>query len=157
MYSTDNEGKSAIAERFIRSLKNKIYKNMTSISKNVYINKLEETVNKYNNTYQRTIKAKPVNVKTSKYIGSSKDINDKDPKFKIAHIVRISKYKNNFAKGYVPNWSEEVFVIKKLNNTVPCTYVISDLKGKETVGTFHKKEMKKANQKEFRVEKLINR
>ena len=109
----------------------------------MYINKLEETVNKYNNTYQRTIKAIPVNVKTSKYIDSIKDINDKDPKFKIGHIVRISKHKNNFAKGYVPNWSEEVFVIKKLNNTVPCTYVISDLKGKETVGAFHEKEMKK--------------
>ena len=86
---------------------------------------------------------KPVDVKSNTYIDSSKEINNKDPKFKIGDIVRISKYKNIFAKGYVPNWSEEVFVIKKLNNTVPCTYVISDLKGKETVGAFHEKEMKK--------------
>ena len=87
---------------------------MTSISKNVYIDKLDDIVNKYNNTYHSTIKMKPVDVKSNTYIDSSKEINDKDPKFKIGDIVRISKYKNIFAKGYVPNWSEEVFVIKKL-------------------------------------------
>ena len=86
---------------------------------------------KYNNAYHNTIKMKPVDVKSSTYIDSSKEINDKDPKFKIGDIVRISKYKNIFAKGYVPNWSEEVFVIKKVKNTVLWTYVISDLKGEE--------------------------
>ena len=75
--------------------------------------------------------------KTSTYIESSKKINNKDPKFKIGDIVRISKYKNIFAKGYTPNWSEEVFVIKKVKNTVPWTYIISDLKGEEIVGTFY--------------------
>ena len=113
MYSTHNEGKSVVAERFIRTLKNKIYKYMTSISKNVYIDKLDDIVNKYNNTYHSTIKMKPVDVKSNTYIDSSKEINDKDPKFKIGDIVRISKYKNIFVKDYVPNWSEEVFVIKK--------------------------------------------
>ena len=113
MYSTHNEGKSVIAERFIRALKNKIYKYMTSVSKNVYIDKLEDISNKYNNTYHTTIKMKPVVVKSNTYIDSSKEINDKDPKFKIGDIARISKYKNIFAKGYVPNWSEEVFMIKK--------------------------------------------
>ena len=75
MYSTNNEGKSVVAERFIRTLKNKIYKYMTSISKNVYIDKLDDIVNKYNNTYHSTIKMKPVDVKSSTYIDSSKEIN----------------------------------------------------------------------------------
>ena len=113
MYSTFNEGKSVVTERYIRTLKNKIYKYMTSVSKNVYIDKLDDIVNKYNNTYHSTIKMKPVDVKSSTYIDSSKD-----PKFKIGDFVRISKYKNIFAKGYTPNWSEEVFMIKKVKITV---------------------------------------
>ena len=80
---------------------------------------------------------KPLDIKSSTYVNTSKEINDEDPKFKIGDIVRTSKYKSIFAKGYVPNWSEEVFVIKKVKNTVPGTYVISDLKGKEIVGTFY--------------------
>ena len=143
MYSTHNEGKSVITERFVRKLKNKIDKYMASISKNVYIDKLDYIVNKYNNTYHSIVKMNPVDVKSSTYINSSKEINDKDPKFKIGDIVRISKYKHIFAKGYVPNWSEEAFVIKKVKNTVPWTYAINDLKGKEIVGTFTKKHCKK--------------
>ena len=112
MYSTHNKVKSAIAETFIRTLKNKIYKYMTSVSKNVYIDKLDDIVNEYNNTYHRTIKMKLVDVKLSTYIDSSKESNDKDPKFKIHDIVRISKYKTIFAKGYVPNWSQEIFFQK---------------------------------------------
>ena len=119
MCSAHNEGKSVVAERFIRTLKNKIYKYMTSISKSMYIDRLDDTVNKYNNTYPSTIKMKPVVLKSSTYIDSSKEIDEEDPKFKITDIVRISKYKNIFAKGYVPNWSEEVFVIKKVKSTVP--------------------------------------
>ena len=118
MYSTHNEGKSVVAERFIRTLKTKIYKYMTSISKNVYIDKLDDIVNKYNNTYHSTIKMKPVDVKSNTYIDFNKETNIKDPKFNIGDIIRISKYKNIFAKGYTPNWSEEVFVIKKVKNTV---------------------------------------
>ena len=119
MYSTHNEGKSAVAARFIRTLKSKIYKYMTSISKNVYINKLDYIVDEYNNTYHTTIKMKPIDVKDNKYINTSNEINDKDPKFKVGDRVRISKYKNIFAKGYTPNWSEEVFIITKVKNTVP--------------------------------------
>ena len=111
MYSAHNEGKSVVAERFIRTLKNKIYKYMTSISKNVYIDKIDDIVNKQNNTYHRTIKIKPVDVKPSTYIDSSKEINNEDPKFKTKDIVRISKYKNIFAKGYVSNCSGIYFVI----------------------------------------------
>ena len=118
MYSTHNEGKSA-AERFIRTVKNKIYKFMTSVSKNVYTDILNDIVNEYNNTYHRTIKMKPVDVKDNTYIDFTKDIHGKDPKFKIGDHVRISKYKNIFAKEYTQNWSEEVLVIKEVKNTVP--------------------------------------
>ena len=112
-YSTHNEGKPVAAKRFIRILKMKIYKYMTSISKNVYIDKLDDIFSKYNNSYHSTIKMKPVDVKSSTYIASSKEINNKDPKFKIGDIVRTSKYKNIFVKGYVLNWSEEDFGLKK--------------------------------------------
>ena len=118
MYSTYNEGKFVVAQRFIRISKNKVHKYMTSISRNVYSDKLDDIVHKYNNTYHSTIKMKPVDVKSSTYINSSKEINYKDPKLKIGDIVWISKYKNIFPKGYVPNWSEEFFVITKIKNTV---------------------------------------
>ena len=99
MYSIHNEGKSVVAERFIRTLKTKIYKSMTSISENVYINKLDDIVNEHNNTYHRTIKMKPTDVKDSTYFGSIElRSNDKDPKFKVGDHVRISKYKIIFAK-----------------------------------------------------------
>ena len=94
---------------------------MTSISKHVYIDKLNDIVHKYNNTYHRTIKMKPVDVKSNTYIESSKEINNKDPKFEIGDTVRILDYKNIFVKCYTPNWYEEVFVIKKVKNTVPQT------------------------------------
>ena len=141
MYSTHNEGKSVVAERFIRMLKRKIYKYMISISKNVYFGKLDDIVDEYKNTYQTTIKMKHIDVKDNTYINTSKKINYKDPKFKVGDRVRISKYKNIFAKGYAPNWSEEVFVIKKVKNNVPWTYVINDLNGEEIMGTFYEKEL----------------
>ena len=153
MYSIHSEGKSVIAERFIRTLKTKIYKYMISVSKNVYIDKLDDIVDEYNNTYHRTIKMKPVDVKDNTYIDFKKEVNDKDPKFKVGDHVRISKYKNIFAKGYAPNWSEEVFVVSKIKNTVPWTYVINDLTGEEIIETFYEK----TNQKEFRTEKVTKR
>ena len=107
MYSTNNDGKSVVAGRFIRTLKSKIYKYMTSISKNVYIDKLDDIVDEYNNAYHTTIKMKPIDVKDNTYINNDKETNDKDPKFKVDDRVRISKFKNSFAKGYTPNWSEE--------------------------------------------------
>ena len=128
---------------------------MTSISKNMHIDKLDDIVDEYNNTYHTTIKMKPADVKDNTYINADKEINNKDPKFKVGDHVRISKYKNIFAKGYMPNWSEEVFVIKKVKNTVPWTYVINDLNGEEITGTFYEKELQKSNQEEFRIEKVI--
>ena len=166
MYSIHNKGKSNVAERFIRTLKTKIYKYMTSISKNVYIDKLDDIVNEYNNTYHRASRIKPVDVKDNLYIDSTglhsmelhsaelrstkkhsnKDVNDKNPKFKVGDHVRISKDKNVFAKGYTPNWSEEVFVIKKVKNRVPWTYVINDLNSDKIIGTFYEKELQKTNE-----------
>ena len=112
---------------------------MTLVSKNVHIDKLDDIINKYNNTYHSTIKVKPVDIKPSTYIDSSKEINDKDPKFKISDIVRISKYKNIFAKGYVPSWSEVVFVIKKLKTLFPGHMLLVILKRKKLLTHFTKK------------------
>ena len=114
MCSTYNEGKSVVAERFIRTLKNKIFKHMTAISKNVYFDVLDDIVNKYNNTVHRTIKMKPIDVTSDSYAEYNEDFNKKDSKFKVGDHVRISKYKNIFAKGYTGNWSEEVFVVSEI-------------------------------------------
>ena len=100
-YSTHNKGKSVVVERFIRALKNKIYKCKTSVSKNVYIDKLDDIANKYNNTYHSTIKMKPADVKSNTYIDSSKESNNKDPKFKIGNIVKKSKYKSIFTQIFL--------------------------------------------------------
>ena len=127
MYSTYNEGKSVVAERFIRTLKNKIFKHMTAISKNVYFDVLDDIVNKYNNTVHRTIKMKPIDVTSDSYAEYNEDSNVTKPKFKVGDHVRISKYKNIFAKGYTQNWSEEVFVVSKIKHAILWTYMISDL------------------------------
>ena len=113
LYSTYNEGESVVSERFIRTLKNKIFKHMAAISKNVYFDVLDDIVNKYNNTVHRTIKMKPIDVTDVSYAEYYEDFNKKYPKFKVRDHVRISKYKNIFAKGCAPNLSEEVFLLVK--------------------------------------------
>ena len=112
MYSTHNEGKS------------------------VYTDKLDDILNECNNTYHTPTNMKPVDVKDNPYIDFNKEVNDKYPKFKVGDHVRISKYKNIYAKGYTPNWSKEIFVIKKVKNTVPWRYVINEFNGEEIIGTF---------------------
>ena len=149
MCSTWNEGKSVVAERFIRTLKNKIFMHMTAVSKNVHFDVLDDIVNKYNNTVHRTIKMKPIDVTSDSYAEYNEDSNEKDPKFKVGDRVRISKYKNIFAKGYTQNWSEEVSIISKIKNTVPWTYVISDLNGEKIDWTFYEKE--------FKIQRVIKR
>ena len=101
------------------SLKNKIYKHMIAVSKSVYFDVLDDIVDKYNNTNHSHFKMKPLQIKSYSYAEYNVDYNAKDPKFKIDNLVRITKYKNLFAKGYAPNWSEEDFVIRKIKNTVP--------------------------------------
>ena len=100
---------------------------------------------------------KPIDVMGDSYAKYNEDFNKKYPKFKVGDHVRISKYKNIFAKGYTPNWSEEVFVINKIKNTVPWTYVINDLNGEEIIESFYEKELQKTSQKEFRIEKVLKR
>ena len=116
---------------------------MTSVSENIYIDQLGDIVKKYNNSYHRTIKTKPVDVKSKTYINFNKGTNYKDPKLKAGDYVRISKYKSIFVKGYIPNWFKEVFVIKKVKDTVLWTYLIKYLNGEEIIGFFYKKELQK--------------
>ena len=130
---------------------------MTAVSKNIYIDVLGDIVNKYNNTVHRTIKMKLIDVTSDSYAEYNEDSNVTNPKFKVGDHVRISKYKNIFAKGYTPNWSEEVFVINKIKNTVPWTYAISDLNGEEITGSFYEKELQKTSQEKFRIEKVLKR
>ena len=143
MYSIHNEIKSVAAEDFITSFKNKIYKYMTSISKILYINKLVDIVTKYNTAYHDTITMKHADVKSSTYIDFDKKNNKHGPKFKVADYVRTLKYKNILVNVYFSNWSEQFFVIKKIENIVPCSNVINDLNGEVIVGTFYEKELEK--------------
>ena len=140
MYSTFNEGKSVVAERFIRTLKNKLYKHMTSIGKNVYYDVLDDIVNEYNNTKHSTIKMKPIDVGDNKrvYIDEHKE---KDSRFKVGDRVRMSEFKNIFAEGYTPNWSTVIFIINKINDTVPYTYNLKDSNGEEIMGSFYDREL----------------
>ena len=121
MYSTYNEEKYVVAERSITTIKTKIHKYMTTISKNAYYNVLDNIVNKYNNTVQKTIKTKSIDVTDDSYAEYNEHSNNKNPRFKVGDHVRISKYKNIFVKGYTPNWSQEVFVINEIKNTFTWT------------------------------------
>ena len=145
MYWTHNKRKFVVAAR--------LQKCMTSVSKNAYVDKLDDMVSEYNNIYNRTIKMKPVVVKDNTYVHFKKKVIDEDPKFKVGDHVRISRYKNIFAEGYTPNWSEKVFIISKIKNTVPWINVINDLNDEEIIVTFYEKELQKTDQKEFRTRK----
>ena len=143
MNSTYNEGKSVVAERFIRALKNKLYTHMTVTGKNVYYDVLDDVVNKYNNTkHSSTIKMKPIDVKNNKRVYIDKH-NEKDSRFKVGDRVRISKFKNIFTKGYTPNWSKEIFIVNKINDAVLYMYNIKDLNDEEIIGSFYNRELQK--------------
>ena len=144
MYSTFNEGKSVVTERFIRTLKNKLYKHMTATGKNVYYDVLDDVVNEYNNTKHNTIKMTPIYVKNDDKRVSIDEHNEKDSRFKVGDRVRISNFKNIFAKGYTPNWITEIFIINKVNDTVPYTYNLKDLNGEEIIGSFYDRELQKS-------------
>ena len=130
---------------------------MTSISKNVCVDKLDDKVNQYNNKYHRKIEINPVDVKSNTYINSVKKINNKDPKFKIGDIARISKFKKILQKAMFQISLKKLLLLQKLKILFPGHMLIRDLKGEEIVGTLYEKELQKTNQKEFRVEKVIKR
>ena len=139
MYSTFNEGKSVV----VRTLKNKLYKHMTATGKNAYYGVLDDIVNEYNNTKHSTIKLKPNDVKDDNKRIYIDEYNKKDSRFNVNDRVRISKFKNIFTKGYTPNWSKEIFIINKINDTVPYTYILKDLNGQEIIGNFYDRELQK--------------
>ena len=142
MYSTYNEGKSVVAERFVRTFKNKLHKHRTATAKNIYYNVLDDVVNKYNNTKHSTIKMKPIDVKNNRRVYIDEH-NEKDSKSKVGDRVRISRYKNIFAKGYASNWSSEIFIVDKINDTVPYTYNLKYLNDEEIIGSFYNRESQK--------------
>ena len=137
IYSTYNEGKSVVAERFIRTLKNKLYKHMTATGKNIYYDVLDDVVNEYNNS-----KMKPIDVKKNKRVYIDEH-NEKDSRFKVGDRIRISKFENIFAKVYTPNWRKEIFIVNKINDTVPYTCNIKDLHDEEIIGSFYDRELQK--------------
>ena len=144
MYSTYNEGKSVVAERFIRTLKNKIYKHMTATGWNVYYDVLDDIVNEYDNTKHNTIKMKPKDVENNNKRVYIDEHNEKDSRFKVCDRVRISKFENILAKGNTPNWSREIFIVNKINDTVPYTYNVKDLNDEEIIGSFYDRELQKS-------------
>ena len=152
MYSTYSEGKSVVAERFIRTLKNKLYKYMAATGKNVYYDILDDVVNKYNTTKHSTIKMKPIDVGDNNKRVYVDEHNEKDTtkssssersRSKVGDRVRISKFKNIFAKGYTPNWSKEIFIVDKINDTVPYTHNLKELNDEEIIGSFYNRELQK--------------
>ena len=144
MYCTYNESKSVVAERFIRTLKNKLYKHMTAIRKNVYYDVLDDIVNEYNNTKHNTSQMKPKDVGNNNKRVYINENNEKRSIFKVGDRFRISKFKNIFAKGYTPNWNREIFIVNKINDTVPYTYNIKDLNDEEIIGSFYDRELQKS-------------
>ena len=118
---------------------------------------MDDIVKEYNNAYHKTINMKPIDVRNDSFAEYNEESNEKDRKFKVGDHDRISKCIYIFSKGYAPNWSEGIFVVERIKNTVPWTYVISDLNGKEIVGSFYEKELQKTDLKEFRIEKVIKR
>ena len=143
IYSTFNEGKSVVAERFIRTLKNKLYRHMTATGKNVYFDVVDDIVNEYNNTKDSTIKINPKDFGYNNKRVYIDEHNEKDSRFKVGDRVRISKFKNIFAKGYTPNWSKEIFIADKINDTVPYTYNLKGLNDEEIIGNFYDRELQK--------------
>ena len=145
MYSTYNEDKSVVAERFFRTLKNKLYKHMTATGKNVYYDVLDDVVNEYSNTKHNTIKMKPKDVGDDNKRVYIDEHNEKSARYNVGNKARISKLKNIFAKGYTANWSKEIFIVDKIHDTVPYTYNLNhkDLNDEEIIGSFYDRELQK--------------
>ena len=166
MYHTENEEKSSVVERWNRTMKNRMWKMFTANNNPVYWDKIDKLVDDYNNTKHSSVKMTP-NEASKKENEEKVFVNlygnliywkPKKPKFSIGDKVRISKYKRQvFDKGYTPNWTEEVFVVDKVLPTKPVTYEIVDSMGEEIEGSFYEKELQKAKQQTFRIEKILRR
>ena len=166
LYHTENEEKSIIVERWNKTMKNKMWKMFSANNNTVYWDKLDKLVDDYNNTYHSSIKMTPTEaskkenekqVFTNLY-GDLIYLKPKNPKFSIGDKVWISKYKRRvFDKGYTPNWTEELFVVDKVILTKPVTCYVVDLLGEKVEGSFYEKELQKAKQQTFRIEKVVRR
>ena len=166
LYHTQNEEKSSVVERWNRTMKNRMWKMFSANNNTVYWDKLDKLVDDYNNTKHSSIKMTPTEASKK---GNEKQVfanlyedeiflKPGKPKFTIGDKVRLSKYKRKvFDKGYTPNWTEEVFVIDKVNLTKPVTYNVVDLLGEKVEGSFYEKELQKAKQQTFRIEKVVRR
>ena len=165
LYSTENEEKSSVVERWIRTMKEKMWKYFTDNNTNVYVDILLDLVEDYNNTRHSSIKMTPVEASKKKneltvwrnLYPNRPNIIDIKPKFSIGDKVRISKKKKTFEKGYTTRWTEEIFTIVDVKHTLPITYKIADLNGEEIQGTFYEPELQKTSQQLFRIEKVIKR
>jgi len=162
-YSTYGEHKSVVVERFNRTLKEKMWKRFTAENTRNWIDMIDSLIHQYNNTKHSTIKMTPTeasNPKNSAIILNSR-ISDarksQKPKFKVGDKVRISRIKGTFEKGYLPNWSEEIFVVDKIIYSNPITYKLKDLMDELLEGSFYNQELQKTNQEEFRVEKVLKK
>ena len=165
LYSTFNEGKAVIIERFNRTLKSRMYKQFTIQNNTIWYNIIDKLVDEYNETKHGSIKLTPVEASKKKnhglvYFNLYGDIeaSKQKTKFKIGDEVRISKYKRKvFDKGFTPNWTEEVFTVDKIQYTNPITYKLKDLRGEDIQGSFYEPELLKAEQEIFRIDKVIRR
>ena len=170
IYSTENEEKSSVCERWNRTIKEKMYKRFTMQNNTVYIEILPKILASYNNSKNRSIGMTPNQARKPQNYGkvyfnlygdlteSHESHESQKPTFKIGDTVRISKYKRKtFDKGYTPNWTEEVFVISEIQPTDPITYKIKDLNGEEIKGTFYREELQKTDQTIYRIEKVIRK
>ena len=169
MYWTENEEKSSVVERWNRTIKSKMWKYFTKYRTGVYIDILPSLIEEYNNTYHRSIKSTPSDArKPSNYkhvfqalYGDRNELYTNSlrppPKFKEGEQVRISRLKKKFEKGYTANWTEEVFIIQKVQQTIPYTYKLKDTKNETVKGTFYEPELQLATQTTFRIEKVLRR
>src|SRR6266496_6652036 len=162
-YSTHGEHKSAVVERFNRTLKTNMWKRFTAENTRVWINMLDKLMNDYNNKYHNTIEMTPT--EASKKENEVEVLNNQEfvertvdkHKFKVGDRVRISRIKGLFEKGYLPNWSEEVFEIVEGKNTNPYTYILKDSQGEVVVGSFYTEELQKTSQEVYRIEKVLRK
>ena len=165
LYSTENEEKSSVVERWIRTMKEKMWKYFTAKSTNVYLNQLSSLVKEYNNTRHSSIKMTPINASKKEnelrvwrnLYPEHLEIYDINPKFSVGDKVRISKKKKTFKKEYTTRWTEEIFTIVEVKRTQLPTYKISDLNGEEIKGTFYEPELQKTSQELFRIEKVVKK
>ena len=166
IYSTENEEKASIVERWNRTIKTKMWKYFSANNTKKYIDILDKLIDKYNNTKHRSIGCTPTvarqpasyqQVFKNLYAKNVKERKQEVPRFLIGDKVRIFKKKKTFEKGFTPNWTEELFTISEVKATKPPTYTINDMKGEPIQGSFYEAELQKSSQEVYRIEKVLKK